>query len=169
MDHTSPHYDDPLFAWAPQAPCMASAPAAQQACTDASAGGVDVPAEFAPIWAVLARHRGQAAAITAPAIAAAAGLWPDVATVNRGTRVRKVLELAQDVWPEPLCGDSDGYYLAATAEEIAHAYANLTSRGKCIFRRRRSLRRAARAAGWQDLGHGRWADREEVPIAPHVG
>ena len=121
------------------------------------------------IWAVLAHHRGQAAAITAPAIAEAAGLWPDVTPVNRGTRVRKVLELAQDVWPWPVCGDGDGYYLAVTADEMTHYCAQVRSRALCNLRRFASFRKAGKRVGFPYLGHGRWADRQEAPISLHVG
>jgi len=129
----------------------------------------DVPPEFYRIWAVLESHFGQAAAITAPAIAEAAGLWPDVSPVNRGTRVRKVLELAQDVWPWPVCGDNDGFYLAASADDLNHYIANLNSRLLCLVKRLSSVGSAARRVGFVDLGHGRFADRQEAPISPHVG
>lgn len=121
--------------------------------------------EILAIFAVLERRRGAAAAITAPAIAGAAGLWPDLSPANRGTRVRKLLEQYQDFWPFPICGEADGYYLAQAPEELTHAYATLTSRGRCIFRRRRSLRLAALRAGFSESAKGRFCGKGVVPMA----
>lgn len=177
MDVARQVHDDPLFFWRSQVSCSPAAAQVKIICTvpagvafedpeDRSDLDIVVPREFTAIWSVLERHRGQEAAITAPAIADAAGLWGDVAPANRGTRVRKVLELAQEIWPWPLCGDGDGFYLAATAEEISHAFAALTSRARKIFIRRRSLDRAARRVGFQTAGKGRYIERKEVmPIA----
>lgn len=149
--------DLPLFAQAR----TAAAPPPQPACTPPAAA-LPPPPEFAAIWSILERHHGAAAAITAPAIAAAAGLWPHLSTADRGTRVREVLSQHQDVWPWPVCGDSTGYYLAATPDELTHACATLRSRGVACLRRFASLRRAARRVGFDYLGHGRWA-----PESPH--
>lgn len=169
MDHARTQYDDPLLSWRPQEPCKPVAETAQPACLAVAAADSSdpsdqtdpsdhLPADFAPIWDVLEHHRGQENAITAPRIADSASLYQDLAPANRGTKVRKILELSQDAWPWPVCGDSDGYYLAETPDELAHAYAALSSRAMCIFRRRRSLRRAAQRAGFTHLGHGRWQE-----------
>ncbi len=168
MEHARIQYDDPLLSWRPQEPGKPVAEIAQPACTVIAAADpsdlsdqtdptAHLPPDFAPIWTVLEQHRGQQNAITAPRIADSAGLYQDLAPANRGTKVRKVLELSQDWWPWPICGDSEGYYLADTAEELAHAYATLSSRAVAIFRRRRSFRRAAQRVGFTHLGHGHFA------------
>jgi hypothetical protein len=144
-----------LFAWAAQHTCTSQEPTLQPPCTPPAQA--DLPPEARPIFAVLAAHRGAACAITAPRIAAAAGLWPDLGDANRGTKVRKILELTQDAWPFPVCGDSDGYYVAATPEELTHYCANLRSRALCILRRFASVRTSGRRAGHTYHGHGRWS------------
>lgn len=143
---------DDLFTWAEQQRALP----VQPACTP-PADPLQTPPEWPQIWAILEGHRGQAAAITAPQIAAAAGLWPHLSETNRGTKVRKILELAQDSWPAPICGDADGYYVAADPAELDHYCANLRSRALCIHRRFASFRRAGRRAGFQYHGHGRWS------------
>ena len=196
MDQSRTISDLPLFAAAAQRPCTPAATPVQPSCAAPASGAarasraapetvplghsqgvrgaenaplaatLPLPPEFVAIWDVLERHRGQATAITAPAIAATAGLWPDATPANRGTRVRKVLELSQDQWPWPVCGDADGYYLAATAEELCHCCASLQSRALCIHRRFASVRNVARRCGFTYLGHGRWADAgKEAPIS----
>lgn len=167
IDVAQPGRDEPLLALMLQEPCtpvaratQPPAPAGYSARPLSAGADLDVPPEFVPIWSVLELHRGQATAITAPAIADAAGLWPDMAPANRGTRVRKVLELAQDVWPLPICGDADGYYVAVTPDELTHYCANLRSRALCCHRRFASVRNAGRRAGFRYLGHGRWAAKE---------
>jgi hypothetical protein len=87
----------------------------------------------------------------------AAGLWPDLSPANRGTRVRKLLETFQDYWPFPICGDSDGYYVASTHDDLNHYCANLRSRALAILRRYRSTRLAGLRAGFTHHGHGRWS------------
>jgi hypothetical protein len=159
MDHARAQYDDPLFAWQP--PCKPAAPAVPIVCSEPAGSrppAPDLPAEFALIWAVLEHHRGAEHAITAPNIADSAGLWPDMAPANRGTRVRKILEITQDCWPWPICGDTSGYYLAATAEELNHYMANLRSRAICTLRRYGTVRKLAKRAGFYHLGRGRFAD-----------
>ena len=185
MDHLRPTYDDPLFAAAAQRPRTPPAAVPQGAGTAVAAATLQrpenlpvgqsqgfkgaenvppcspafpLPPEFAAIWNVLEQHVGAEDAITAPAIAAAACLWPDMTPVNAGTKVRKILELTQDAWPFPICGDANGYYLAANAEELSHYCANLRSRAFCCHRRFASVRNAGRRAGFEYLGHGRWAD-----------
>jgi len=160
-----------LFTWAEQHPCQAPAAPVQQPRISPSVPSVSsvpaLPSEFSAIWAVLELHRGADFAITAPEIALTAGLWPEMSPANCGTKVRKILEITQDYWPWPVCGDRDGFYLAATAEEMAHYSANLRSRAMGILRRFASHRRAGRRAGFEYLGHGRWAanTKEVMPIA----
>jgi len=157
-DQCHDHQGD-LFAAAPE-----SAP--QPVCNPPAAPPqptIALPNEFAKIWQVLKTHRGASAAITAPAIAAAAGLWTDIPKDQAGTQVRKILELTQDAWPWPIVGDSRGYYLAATADELSHYDANLTSRLAGLFRRRRSHRRTASRCGFEHLGHGNFAQTRTRP------
>jgi len=160
---------DDLFNWAETHPCQEAAAPVQAACT-ASAEPLpdpDMPVEFWKVWDVLERHYGAEHAITAPEIAAAAGLWLESRPANAGTRVRKLLEVGQEFWPWPVCGDADGFYLAARPEELSHAYANYTSRAKCIFKRIRSMRICALKTGrFVYHGKGRWSGpgREVMPI-----
>jgi hypothetical protein len=157
---------DDLFAWAEQRSCRPPAPPVQPICmASAPQAPTDLPDGYREIVAVLRHHRGAESAITAPQIAQTAGLWPDLSPVNRGTKVRKVLELTQDFWPFPICGDSDGYYVAATADELTHYCANLRSRALCILRRFASSRRAGRRAGFTYHGRGRWSGDSHAPAA----
>jgi hypothetical protein len=152
-------YDDPLVSWAAANPQRCREPGASPLqCPPPPTPSQPLPAEWRAIWSVLALHRGPAAAITAPAIAATANLWPHLSATNRGTKVRHLLELTQDHWPWPICGDPDGYYLAASAHDLSHYCANLRSRALCILRRFASVRRAARRAGYVYHGHSRWSD-----------
>lgn len=148
---------DDLFTWAErsQPACGTIADAVQAACAGLPAC---LPDDFRLVIQVLASHVGADLAITAPEIAAAAGLWPDMAPANRGTKVRKLLELHQDDWPWPICGDSRGYYFASTADDLTHYCASLRSRAICDLRRFATTRRHARRAGFIYLGHGRWSD-----------
>lgn len=161
---------DDLFQWVEQHPCTASAAPPQPVCiapADPLQTPPDLPAEFAAIWKILEQHRGAASAITAPQIAAAAGLWPDMSPANAGTKVRKILEQTQDWWPWPVCGDSEGFYLAVTAEEMAHYSANLRGRFGSIIKRFVSHRRAGVRVGFTYLGKGRWSGTPKgvMPIA----
>jgi len=126
------------------------------------------PPEFLAIIAVLESRRGPEAAITAPAIAAAAGLWTTLSPVNAGTKVRKVLEMCQDLWPFPICGDADGYYRAEKAADLTHYCANLRSRALCNFRRFATVRRTGRRDGFVYLGRGRWTDPEQPKGWPAI-
>ena len=163
MDVARPIYEDPLFSWKPQPSGTASAEPLHPVCnTQAEPPPADEApsSEFMAIIAVLENRLGKESAITAAAIAAAAGLWPNLAPNNAGTKVRGVLEMFQDRWPFPICGDSDGYYRAAKAEELTHYCANLRSRALCNFRRFATVRRTGRQNGFVYLGHGRWSDQQ---------
>ena len=148
---------DDLFAWFEQHPCIVPAASAHCPCE------VPVPPdgfsdEILAIFTILRSHLGAASAITAPAIAKAAGLWLELSLPNRGTKVRRLLEQYQDYWPMPICGDSDGYYVPETPEELSHYCANLRSRAVCILRRFSSFRKAGRRAGFTYHGRGRWTE-----------
>ena len=134
---------DDLFAYAEQHPDTAA----------------EMPAEAERIFAVIARHLGAESAITAPDIAEVAGLWTEMKPANRGTKIRKILEQHQEAWPFPICGDSEGYYVAITAEELSHYCANLRSRALCCLTRFASFRKAGKRAGFNYLGKGRWDER----------
>jgi len=161
---TPPRQQPSLFSPAPSvAPTSqtAGSPPAQLVhppCTPPAAPMPALPPEGRRLFAVLESHKGAAAAITAPALAEAAGLWPDMTPANRGTRVREMLSLHQDDWPWPIVGDVDGYYRPATAAEITHCCANYRSRALLILRRLRTVRRKAMAAGFVHCGHDRFAD-----------
>lgn len=134
-------------------------PPVQQPCTTAaeSLPEIDKPsAEFAQIWDLLGRHRGQEASITAPDIADALGLFQDSSKSNRGTKIRKVIEHNMDLWPGPICGDVHGYFLPTEADELSHYDSRLTSVILCMFRRRKTNRRLAPKVGFSHLGHGRF-------------
>jgi hypothetical protein len=145
---------DDLFAWAAQEAGKSRAEPLQAACPIPPDG---FSQEATTIFAVLADRRGAASAITAPDIARAAGLWPHLAPANRGNKVRKLLEQTQDFWPFPICGDTTGYYVAATPDELTHYSANLRSRAICCLRRFASARRAGIRAGFVYHGKGRWS------------
>jgi hypothetical protein len=151
----------PLFSWGQQQQTgRPVAPAVQPPC---SAVAADLP-QWGRIVQVLAGHRGREQAITAPAIAVAAGLWPGLSDANRGTRVREVIAQCQDHWPWPICGDAEGYYLAATAAELTAYCANLRSRAVQILRRFGSVRRSGRRAGYCYHGHGRFSGSPPGPL-----
>lgn len=155
-----------LLSWRPPQPvCNPIAPPLQPVCKPAAPVPC-IPAEWPAIWTVLHQHQGSDQAITAPRIAQSAGLWIDTSPANAGTRVRKIIELTQDFWPWPICGDQDGYYLALNAAELSHYATNLRSRAIGIHRRAASLRRAARRAGFVYLGRGRYADPALMPSLP---
>lgn len=145
---------DDLFAWAEKQGCN---PVASDLQPDVGEPPDGFTSDARAVFAVLTSRRGSAAAITAPDIADAAGLWPDLSDINRGTKVRKILEQTQDYWPFPICGDSSGYYVAATPDEMSHYSANLRSRALCCLRRHASHRRAGIRAGFQYHGKGIWS------------
>ena len=154
-------YNDPLFAWCPpadqaQTVRTPTAEAVRQACRDLAQ---DLPSEFLAIVRVLESHVGESRAIAAPDIAQLAGLYDQLGRANRGTKVRHVLSVNLELLPWPLCGDSEGFYFAATAAELTHYAANLRSRWVEMFRRAVTTRRmAVRTGRFVHLGRGRFVD-----------
>lgn len=147
-----------LFEHALQAGRTVVVPPPQNPCTSPAAP----PPEALLIAAVLADRRGRDAAITAPRIAAAAGLWPDLRDADRGTKVRELIA----TWYETMLVDgyvlvatSDGYFLSDDPEDIAHYDHSLQGRLRDIGWRLHRVRLAARRAGFVYHGHGDWERR----------
>lgn len=107
---------------------------------------------------------GEGAAKTAWAVAQEIGLAGSLSRLNAERRVRHLVEVWFHEFPWPVCALATGYFRPVTAAEIAHYDAALSSRIVCLFRRRATYRRQCRAAGWEYLGRGRWAD--PAPAAP---
>ncbi len=145
-----------LFEWSEQHPDTAATECSQRSAADTIVPAIDLSPETELVFAVIAKHLGADSAITAPEIAESAGLWPEMKPANRGTKVRKLLEQSQASWPFPICGDSEGYYVAITADELSHYCANLRSRALCCLTRFASIRNAGRRAGFEYAGKGRW-------------
>jgi len=145
-----------LFDHAEQAGRTVAAPPPQNPCTPPA----DPPPEALRIAQVLAAHTSRDHAITAPRIAAAAGLWPDLHDADRGTKVR---ELIAD-WLECVTlpgyvpvADSRGYWLTDDPEDMDHQDQSIRSRIRQMAFRLHRQRILARMAGMVYHGHGHWA------------
>lgn len=145
-----------LFTWAAQQRCNAAAPRRQNPCrVDA-----EPPPEALAIRDVLADRRGRERAITAPRIAAAAGLWPDHRDADRGTKARQIIR----TWYEHMALDryvliasSAGFYYTDDPEEMAHYDATQRSRIREIaITLRRTRLQARTSANLIHHGRGRW-------------
>lgn len=150
-----------LFAYAEQRRCSVAAPRPQNPCTTHA----EPPPEALRLRDVLSTHLSRARAITAPAIAEAAGLWPDLSPADRGTRAREIittwyesLQLAGRV----LVSDSCGFWHSDDPAEISRYHRSLLSRIREIGSRARRVRLAAQTTGrFAYHGGGHWA-REEA-------
>ena len=154
-----------LFEWAEQRARTAIAPPVQR---PSNVPAEALPAEFHAICAVLSRHRGADAAIRAEDIAKEADLWPDSSKEVRRTRVRSVIRVHFIDFPFPVLANTNGFFVAETAEEIEHYHKSLRSRIREIGLRIVVLKKQARAAGFPYLGRARWgapAGKEVPPIA----
>lgn len=98
--------------------------------------------------------------MTAPSIAAAAGLWQDRSNQDRGTKVRDLITTWYEAMLRPgrvLVSGPSGYWHTADPDEISHYDRSLTSRIREIAIRNRRLRCAAKTAGLIHHGRGRWS------------
>lgn len=151
-----------LFAFAERSQHQVAAPLPQNPCRLPA----DPPPEALQIRDVLWQAICRRHAITAPAIAAAAGLWPDLRDADRGTRVRELITVWYEALQMPgrvLISDSCGYWHSDDAAEISHYHQSLISRIREIGSRARRVRLVAQATGrYVYHGHGHWA-REVTP------
>lgn len=135
-----------LFEYARQQRRNAGAPQPQNPCK------VDAmpPPEAFRIRDVLADRRGRERAITAPDIAAAAGLWPNNSRAGKGTRAREIITIWYEHLQIPghvLVAGGAGYYHTSDSDEAARYLATLRSRALNTLGRYRRVRIAAQAAG----------------------
>lgn len=145
-----------LFAWTERAGRSVAATPPQNPCKLPA----DPPPEALRIRDVLSRHLGRDHAITAPRIAAEAGLWPTLLPADRGTKVRELISTWYATMLQPglvLVADSAGFWLTNDPEDITHQCQSLRSRGKEIYRRERNIRMAALTAGFTYHGQGNWS------------
>lgn len=150
-----------LFAFAERSQHQVAAPLPQNPCRLPA----DPPPEALQIREVLATHVGRSAAITAPAIAAAAGLWPDRRPEDRGTMVRELVAAWYPAMLQTglvLVAASEGYWLTSDPADVSNQCQSLRSRQREIGHRERNIRMAAKCAGMIYHGHGHWA-REVTP------
>lgn len=145
-----------LFDFAERSGCELRAPLPQNPCTPLA----DPPPEAVRIRAVLTTATGRRQALTAPRIACAAGLWPDLPDGDRGTRVRAVIA----TWLVDMVVDgcvlvagSSGYWLTDDPDEISHYCCSLHSRLHELAIRLRRGRLAAMKAGFLYHGHGHFS------------
>jgi hypothetical protein len=93
---------------------------------------------------ILFNRIGEAKAATIDELCRAAGIG------RRG--MEHLLEVKLGDFPFPIVSTSSGYFRPASADEINHCLASLQSRAMCIFMRKRTIIRNARAAGYQRQG-----------------
>jgi hypothetical protein len=115
-----------------------------------------LPDDFRTVASVLRRRVGADMAITAEDIASAAGLFAGLSRESRRCKVRSVIRRHMLDFDFPVCGDSNGYYIAETPDELAHYHASMHSRIREIAIRMRSVIRQGKAAGFTYHGKGRW-------------
>lgn len=158
MHHHRTISDLPLFA-AAQAPCKPAAPTPQNPCSIPA----EPPQEARAIRAALAHCTSPDRALTAPAIAEAADLWPDLSRADKGTRAREVITTWYEYMQIPghvLIALSRGYWHTDDPEAVTHYHASLISRIRGIASRHRRVRLAAQTAGLHYHGKGRWTAPE---------
>jgi hypothetical protein len=144
-----------LFAHAAQAGRTLNAPILQTPCRLPA----DPPPEALSIAQVLALHIGRDHAITAPRIADAAGLWPDLRDDARGTRVREVITAWLEYIPLPgyvLVATDDGYFNTADPGDLTRQHESLRGRLRGLASRMYRLRLHAQSVGFVYHGHGQW-------------
>lgn len=102
--------------------------------------------------------------MTAPAIAAAAGLWPDLSRTERGTRARQIIRTWYEHFARPglvLVTSSIGFFYTDDPADMSGFDATTRSRIRETANTLRRTRLQARVvAGMQHRGRGRW-EREE--------
>lgn len=103
-----------------------------------------IDATFAVVREILFNRIGESNAATIDELCLAAGIG------RRG--MEHLLELKLGEFPFPVISTSAGYFRPANADEINHCLASLQSRAMCIFLRKRTIIRNARAAGYQRQG-----------------
>lgn len=141
-----------LFAWAVQSRRNVVAPAPQNPCTLP-----DPPPEALAIREALRGALSMETAITAPRIAAAAGLWPDNRPADRGTKAREIMTVWYEHIQEPgrvLIAGTCGYWHSNDPVEVTAYLRTLRSRARETFSRLRRARIQAQFAGMQHIGHG---------------
>lgn len=150
-----------LFVYAERQACTVAAPVPQNPCTLPA----DPPPEALRLRDALASHLSRDRAITAPALADAAGLWPDLRPADRGTRARELMTTwyeALQLSGRVLVSDSCGFWHSDDPAEISRYHRSLLSRIREIATRARRVRLAAQTTGrFAYHGGGHWA-REEV-------
>lgn len=106
---------------------------------------IDTPPEFPAFVSLMETCSGPENAKTIHKIQLALGH-----STRRQTE--KFLELFLGAVPFPLVSGPTGYYRPTAVDEINHYLNSLRSRIRCLAIRARSVRRSARAAGWQRSG-----------------
>ena len=145
-----------LFSWAGQASRTVNAPVPQNPCKLPA----DPPSEALRVRDVLVLHVGRDAAITAPMIAAQAGLWPNLRAADRGTKVRELIT----AWYEALQLDGhvlvatdDGFFHTSDAADLTRQCRSLRSRAAGLFWRLRRIKLRAQSMGFIYHGQGHWS------------
>jgi hypothetical protein len=101
-------------------------------------------AKFKIVREILFNRLGEGQAATIGELCHATGL--------SRRRMEQLLEIHLAAFPFPVISTSAGYFRPASADEINHCLASLQSRAMCIFLRKRTIIRNARAAGYQRQG-----------------
>lgn len=101
-------------------------------------------AAFTVVKEILFNRIGEAKAATIDELSRASGIG------RRG--MEHLLEVKLGDFPFPIISTSAGYFRPASADEINHCLASLQSRAMCIFMRKRTIIRNARAAGYERQG-----------------
>ena len=144
-----------LFSWAVQQRRTVRAPVPQNPCKLP-----DPPPEAMAIRAALRGALSMADAMTAPRIAAAAGLWPELRPADRGTKAREIMTVWYEHIQEPgrvLIASTCGYWHSDDPAEITAYLRTLRSRARETFSRHRRARIQAQHAGMRHLGRGQIA------------
>ncbi len=94
---------------------------------------------------ILSSHRGPQAAITLADMAAAVG------TSRR--EMETLIEHSLDRFPFPVAAGSRGYYVVTNADQVNAYLSSLRGREFALYRRVRTLRHKATAAGFRRVGN----------------
>ena len=156
--------DMALFTWADNAHNAACREPATIPHVPGKAPAAALPNEFHAVARILQNHRGASSAITAEQIAKLSGLWKEASRESRRCKVRAVIREHMLDFDYPISGDSNGYYIANTADELQHYHASMHSRIRKIAIRMRSFIRQGKAAGFVYHGKGRWSKQEGTPM-----
>lgn len=87
-----------------------------------------LPLDLRRVVDILASRSGRDAAITAPDLADAAGLFPDAPPESRGTQLRHLITCHLDDLPFAVVAGDRGFFRPATAAEARRYLANLLAR-----------------------------------------